>query len=746
MKNKVVKITFFLVVLILPIGIVLSYSSFNNGNFQDYVPLHDGSCHSGYTYPGTEGSGTIQLTAPDGQIVVTGATFTVRASVSGFSEAGSEDISIGFVSSEENNNKFVFTPPSVINHKLTTGTSDTYVDFTVTAPLDPQNYTIKITALNEVDGGGSGTITYLNEILEIAVVPNPIPTSYISAANYLVNNANRSNNGYRWGEYYGSTDFYAGWKNGTAGIGDFLIEAYNKSGNSLYLNYSIGAARWLWNIRHTNGSDSYWSNIYGPDNLPTSPSNSNYTDISAEIGKFFIKLYENSNYNVTYLEWAEEIAQYLKHEDKIPDPNEMAWKSSDSDIYLSNSTTHAIGSFFMELQQATGNSTYKWWALNVSRYLTTTADISGTGASWKVDTEGGSIERTGKWAGAAGIGDFLLDIYKKYNDSTAYEYANKTFDWLYDVSKLGQGGYVWDDKIGDGLNASGFGFGVAGISTFLWRLANITGNNTHLAVAQGALQYLINNASGVEEKVWWDASSEDRFQFTGKGAGMAGIGEAFLFALNYTSNEAYNDTVEGIYTWFVKTELRNDLNDSLSTAWNATSNVSFNDRYSGIFLGAAGTGFFLLRRVEYLNDTVAPDKDAYLKTAIVSGASITLNVSNANDESGVAGVAFYIVGPGGGSVYTNETYLTTSLSKAGSYTAYAIIFDNIGNPRKTNSTTFIIRSTGITTLLIEEDGGSRDLWEPDYTLLYYGLIFIFIGAASIILVKMQFKRVSYRKT
>ena len=582
------------------------------------------------------------------------------------------------------------------------------VIFTVTAPLESGDYKIKITAIDVV----SGSIYSVTKTLDIEVLPNPPPTSYISSANYLVNTANISDKGYSWGHYNGSTDFYAGWENGSAGIGDFLIEAYNKSGNSLYLNYSIGAARWLWNIKHTNGTDSYWSDKYDLNNLPISQSN--YTDISAEIGRFFIKLYENTNYNVTYLEWAEEIAQYLKHEDQIPDPNEMAWKSNDVVSYLSNSTTHVIGSFFIDLQQATGNSTYKWWALNVSNYLINVADTSGVGASWKKDSQDSSLKRTGKWRGVAGIGDFLLDIYQKYGNTVAYEYANKTFDWLYDVSKIDQGGYVWDDEIDDGEDSTGFGFGVAGISTFLWRLSNITGNNTHLAVARGALQYLISNASGAEEKVWWEASSVGSpNQVSSKGDGMAGIGEAFLYALNYTTNTTYSDIiVEGIYTWFVKTELRNDLNDSLSTVWNATNLSGFDERYSGIYLGAAGVGFFLLRRAEYLNDTIAPIS-GYLKTAVVSGASVTLNVSNADDlESGVDSVAFYINGM---PVLTNETELTTTLP-AGSYTAYAIIFDAIGNPYKTNSTSFNIAAAP-GALVVEEDGGNRDLWEEEYIIL-----------------------------
>ncbi len=705
-SKKLIKITIILAVLLVPIGLVASFGGYDLG---DYPSTHTGNCHGGASaYPGITGSGNIELTMTEDS-VKTGAEFTVTAKLNGFTEADDESISIGYISDEEDNNKFTFSP-TIKPISLTNGYSADE-DFTVTAPLESGTYTIKIMALHEESDGDGGDLITLTKTLDIIVKPNPPPTSYISSANYLVNIANRSYNGYRWGESYGSTDFYAGWKKGAAGIGDFLIEAYNKSGNSLYLNYSIGAARWLWNIRHTNGTDSYWSDIYGPNNLPISQFN--YTDISAEIGKFFIKLYENSNYNVTYLDWAEEIAQYLNHEDQITDPNEMAWKSNDSLSYLSNSTTQVIGNFFIELQRATGNFTYKWWALNVSRYLINAADTSGIGASWKKDSQVGSLERTGKWAGAAGIGDFLLNIYKNYDNITAYEYANKTFDWLYAVGRVDQGGYIWDDEIGDGEDPTGFGFGVAGISTFLWRLTNITGNNTHRAVARGSLQYLISNQSTEEGKVWWNASSiNSPYQVSGKGNGMAGIGEAFLYALNYTTNSTYNGIVEGIYTWYYKTELRNDLNDSLSTVWNTTNLGGPDQLYSGVSDGAAGVGFFLLRRAEYLNDTFAP-LPGYLKTAVVSGASVTLNVTNALDyESGLAGAAFYIVGPDGGQGFTNETYYTISLSTAGLYTAYAIIFDAVGNPsQRTNSTTFTITSTSTSLPPEDDDGGSRDLWE-----------------------------------
>ncbi len=95
---------------------------------------------------------------------------------------------------------------------------------------------------------------------------------------------------------------------------------------------------------------------------------------------------------------------------------------------------------------------------------------------------------------------------------------------------------------------------------------------------------------------------------------------------------------------------------------------------------------------------------------------------------------------------TNETSITTTRS-VGNHTAYAIIFDAVGNLLRTNTTEFKLTAPPTAPLLIDHDhGGGRDLWEPDYTLLYYSLIFIIIGAASIILVKMRFKRVSYRKT
>jgi len=730
-SKKLIKITIILAVLLVPIGLVASDTGYDLG---DYNSGHGGSCHGGASaYPGITGSGNIDLTMAEAS-VKTGAEFTVTVKVTGFTEAGDEAIDIGFKSAEEENNKFTFSSnPRTIG--LISGDSADE-DFTVTAPLEKGMYRIKIMALHEESGGGASDLVTLTKTLDITVGIR-LPTSYISAANYLVNTAeNRTignNVGYRWEEYNGSATYSVGWGNGVAGVGDFLIEAYNKSGNTAYLNYSIGAAQWLWSVRHTGGNGTHWSVAYDANNLPygSSPNATGISNGTAGIGKFFLNLYRKTfPHNVTYRDWAEEIAQYLKNEDRLPgDPNEMAWREADINGYnISNKYsmgTPGIGAFFMDLEEATDNTTYGWWAKNVSRYLINAADTSGIGATWPAyNNDPTSKNITGIWEGAAGIGDFLLDIYKKYGNTTAYSYANNTFEWLNSVKKLTQGGYIWDHEIGDEKNSTSFGEGVAGISTFLSRLANITANATHMALAQGALQYLISNRTiELDNSTWWNENPYSPYQNSGKGTGMAGIGEAFLFALNYTNNATYIDMVEGIYTWFTSVELRDDLNDSLSSIWRQSTDPSeINLRYSGITLGAAGVGFFLLKRAEYLNDTLAPIS-GYLKTALVSGASVTLNVTNALDyESGLAGAAFYIVGPGGGQGFTNETYYTISLSTAGLYTAYAIIFDAVGNPsQRTNSTTFTI--TGTSTPPEDDDGGSRDLWEdPDILRIYIGII------------------------
>ncbi len=749
MKSKLIKITFFLVVLLIPIGVVLS----NGDLFQGYVPGHTGDgCHNP-GYPGTNDiSGNIELTSSIGQTVGPGESFTVEAKITGFDgPGGSHTVALGFLDYKDSNGEFNIDPKSIKDVTVTTGTSTTE-SFDVIAPSKEGTYILTASAIWGGSSGSPMAYQYVHDSISINVSIK-VPTSYISVANYLVNTANRSNGGYRWEVFNGSAVipfsgdspvYYTGWGEGVAGVGDFLIEAYNKSENSLYLNYSIGAARWLWSVRHNDGYGAHWSIVYNASNSPILTTN-NFTGISqgvAGIGRFFLNLYKQT-FNTTYSDWAEEAAKYLLTVNATGLlQGQMAWSQDDSNSEISHTYikgTPGIGVFLMEL--ATVNSTYGWWARNASNYMISAADTSKTGAFWN-STSVSLSAMTGIWRGAAGIGSFLLDIYEKYGNTNEYSYANKTFDWLDSTKVETQSGYVWDNVLNDGDYHSCFDEGIAGISTFLYRLYNITGNATHLELVQGALNHLIDNKTIDDDgKFWWKDSSVYADQYSGKVQGMAGIGDAILYALNYTNNATYAIQVEGIYTWYSKIGLRYDVNDSLTTAWGkSTKTGESNETHSGIFSGAAGAGFFLLKRAEFLDDTKAPDS-GYLATPVVSGKSVSFNVSDAVDlESYIKNTVYYL---NGDPYITNGTELTTTLP-AGSYTAYAIIFDKVGNPRKTNSTTFIIRATTITTLIVD-DSSPRDLWEEDYTLLYYGLIFIFIGAASIILVKMQFKRVSYRK-
>jgi len=92
-------------------------------------------------------------------------------------------------------------------------------------------------------------------------------------------------------------------------------------------------------------------------------------------------------------------------------------------------------------------------------------------------------------------------------------------------------------------------------------------------------------------------------------------------------------------------------------------------------------------------------------------------------------------------ILTNKTSITTNLP-AGNYTVYAIIFDVVGNPLKTNSTSFTITSTSLPSDEVDDDTGKRkdDMLE---LYIYYIVIFIVIGVFSIIiLTKNRFTHVN----
>ncbi|HMF30445.1 MAG TPA: hypothetical protein VKK79_03470, partial [Candidatus Lokiarchaeia archaeon] len=172
-----------------------------------------------------------------------------------------------------------------------------------------------------------------------------------------------------------------------------------------------------------------------------------------------------------------------------------------------------IGQFFLNLYAATGNLTYYYTAANVSRYLQYTQIPDAVGIYWGKEKYDNGLDQTLGYTsvadGVAGIGKFLVDLYKaNISDSVPLSLATQAANWVTSQSQSSTApGYIsyagfpnYQDFLGSAMwvhysnesstdTRSGYYDGVAGVGDFLLDIASITGG------AVGS--YYFNNATQI---------------------------------------------------------------------------------------------------------------------------------------------------------------------------------------------------------------------------------------------------------
>lgn len=157
----------------------------------------------------------------------------------------------------------------------------------------------------------------------------------------------------------------------------------------------------------------------------------------------------------------------------------------------------------------------EWLAYSeqAAQWLISKANTSDGGLKW--DENG--VAKYGLADGVAGIGKFFIELYEKTHNNTYKDWANGVGIFLnlthpnnYQIGK-------WPNKqYGSGItNSSGIEDGSAGIGKFLLELYKITFNNTYLVMAEDCAQYLNSIETAGPTGLKWeeqDPSNYDDFE------------------------------------------------------------------------------------------------------------------------------------------------------------------------------------------------------------------------------------------
>ncbi len=421
------------------------------------------------------------------------------------------------------------------------------------------------------------------------------------AAQWIVSQTNMTGPGYKWPRYPGVNAFYTGLRTGTAGVARFLLDLYTATGNSSLLEYIQGGAKWLVSNATASGLGFCWNYYLGNTIIP----NGLYVG-AAGIGQCFVELahasWTNGSLNIVTgaADWL------ISYAYKNPVFGGYQWWEYGLPVAGMNYTgkytgAAGIGEFFLDAFERTGNSTYLDYAVGAADWLLYKAYPRGGGFAWPKSDSTGTFW-TGQDYGAAGIGQFFIKLFQTTGNLTYLETVKNASQWLISNATARDGGYFWRVSSGGGNNYTGYREGAAGIGSFFLDAFSVTENQTYLNYARGAAQWLVSNATASKGGWCWRQYIGSNVNYTGYEYGAAGIGDFLYKAFHATGNVTYRNYANGAARWLIN--MANP--DAIGLRWPENDNISPNN-YTNYASGAAGIGAFFLNafaatgNVTYLN-------------------------------------------------------------------------------------------------------------------------------------------------
>jgi|GEM_PF-402490 len=277
------------------------------------------------------------------------------------------------------------------------------------------------------------------------------------AAEWVLTKADRDDKLVHWGE---DTDIISG----AAGTGLFLLEMHRTTGDAKCLDAARGAADWLLSVAVKDGDGMKWKSTAQLERFYTG-----YSHGTAGIADFLLKVYEATE-DEKYLKGAEAGARWLRSVAR-EDKGGLKWFHYEPDHTDAFQTgwchgPAGTGRLFLDLHRVTGKQEY--------------LDVAVKGGEWLVAEVKPSNPDAVHYGvsmccGAAGVGDYFLDLAFQTRDDRWIEHAAGVGRWLIRHAKRDGDGLKWTnydqpDEKGKVYYGTGHMTGAAGVGTFLLRL------------------------------------------------------------------------------------------------------------------------------------------------------------------------------------------------------------------------------------------------------------------------------------
>jgi lantibiotic modifying enzyme len=368
--------------------------------------------------------------------------------------------------------------------------------------------------------GSSGIVTLFSDLYEKTT--DDIYYEYaVGGANWLIDRAIPEAGGYKWPSDEESSLYYTGLYVGSAGTGDAFLNLYEILSDTIYLEYAEGAANWLMSVAVFEGQDECkWpSSQYASDYC---------TDIvygASGIGLYFLRMYDLTN-NQEYLDYACYAGNWLVGQ-ATPAGSGYKWEFSNYVPYIYTGFSHGaagIGYFLAELYEHTNESLFLDYAEGAGQWLIDIAVLENGGCKWW-SKEGDTLSYATGWChGPAGTCLLFTKLYQITSENIYLTYAEMGSTWLIDLAVPSGDGYKWPHTQGYSAYDTTICHGAAGIGDFFLNMYDLTNDDNYFNYASGAVEWLKSVADSSGGYRWATFGS----YYTGFSTGTSGVGLFFL--------------------------------------------------------------------------------------------------------------------------------------------------------------------------------------------------------------------------
>ncbi|MHA2235157.1 MAG: lanthionine synthetase LanC family protein [Candidatus Thorarchaeota archaeon] len=389
------------------------------------------------------------------------------------------------------------------------------------------------------------------------------------------------------------------------------IIAVSPGAQSSLTSYIEGGAEYLMNSSVSDSGGLKWAEFNGT----AAKYKTAYLKGTAGIGEMFLELYESAKTDPffvgvapnaeTYLDVARGAATWIMAR-AIPENGGYKWpRDFNGDNSIAGASANytgmydgaaGIGTFMLDMYRATGDSTYLGYAEGAAIWIESIANKSVGMRYFEHDGQSSSTQLSTRWTyGSPGIGGFFIDLFLTTGDATYAGWANQTAEGLIYNALTDEGGYSWTRYNGNTERYVGRWHGAAGTAMFFLEMYDLYQNATYLQYTEGIATWI--HSTHEEDQGYFypdnNAAPTKSYKLGGWSRSPAGIGSMFI--------RLYAVTEDSTYLTYV-TEIADFLyhNATASNEGFTWADTNTNPRIAAAMgHGLAGTGMFFVEAFLY---------------------------------------------------------------------------------------------------------------------------------------------------